>query len=191
MLIERESVDYKTIIGKLSAVMRPLDTGDLAELRRMKPGDPGCAAFWRLATECGFIEDANRVANWMRIVKIMAILAVKGERTGAPSVHNPNLFLGTMLCDGGDPSWGVNERPLVSETRLMRFLAEPDRRADTLERIARMLAANRKSDTGFDCTAIAALLLFPVCKTTPQEIARAYYRRLDHRVHETKQKEEA
>lgn len=191
MPIDQKAADYKAIIGKLSAAMRPLGTGDLAELRRMASDGPGCAAFWHLAAACGFIEEANRTDTWMRIVKIMAILTPKGERTGAPPVHDPKQRLGAALCDGGDPAWSAEARPLLSETRLMRFLAEPHRRAETLERIARMLAAGRKSDSGFDCTAIAALLLFPTSKTIPREIARAYYRRLDHAAHEAKQKEDA
>ncbi|MDA8253921.1 MAG: hypothetical protein M0Z28_32755 [Rhodospirillales bacterium] len=191
MSIENNKADYKAVIGKLSVAMRPLGTGDLAELRRMAPDGPGCAAFWRLAAACGFIEEANRTDAWMRIVKIMAILTPKGERTGAPAVHDPKQRLGASLCDGGDPAWGAEARPLLSETRLMRFLAESDRRAETLERIARMLAARRKSESGFDCAAIAALLLFPASTSTPRDIARAYYRRLDHAAHEAKQKEDA
>ncbi len=191
MLIEQKNANYRVIIGKLSTAMHPLGTGDLAELRRMAPDGPGCPAFWRLAGECGFIEEANRTDTWMRIVKIMAILTPKGERTSASPVHDSKQRLGAVLCDGGDPAWNAEAQPLLSETRLMRLLAEPQRRAETLERVARMLAANRKSGGGFDCTTIAALLLVPDSKTIPREIARAYYRRLDHAAHEAKQKEDA
>lgn len=183
--------DYRAIIGALSAAMRRLGTGDLAELRRMAADGPGCAAFWHLAAACGFIDHANRTGAWMRIVRIMAILTPKGERTGAPPVHDLTRRLGTALCDGGDADWKAGSSPFLSETRLMRFLAEPDRRADTLERFARMLAAKRKSASGFDCAAIAALILFPDHESTPQDIARTYYQRLDHAAHEAKQKEDA
>ena len=188
---ENDKAGYRAMIGRLSEAIRSLGTGDLAELRRMATDGPGCAAFWRLAAACGFIEEANRTDAWMRIVRIMAILTPKGERTGAPPVHDSKRPFGTALCDGGDPAWSAEARPLLSETRLMRFLAESDRRAETLERIARMLAARRKSESGFDCAAIAALILFPASTSTPRDIARAYYRRLDHAAHEAKQKEDA
>lgn len=187
MSLEQTTTSYRTIIQNLSVAMRSLGTGELAELRRMAGSDPGCAAFWQLAAECGFIDDVNRTSVWMRIVKIMAILTPRGDRASAPFVQNSTHRFGAVLCDGGDPKWVAGSRPLLSETRLMRFLSAP--RADALERIARMLAANSKSENGFDCTAIAALLLFPSSKTIPREIARSYYRRLDYRAPESKQKE--
>lgn len=188
---ENDKAGYRAMIDRLSVAMRPLGTGDLAELRRMATGGPGCAAFWRLAAACGFIEEANRTDAWMRIVRIMAILTPKGERTGAPAVHDPKKPFGTALCDGGDPAWSAKSGPFLSETRLMRFLAESDRRGETLERLARMLAAKRKSESGFDCTAIAALILVPDPEVTLRDIARAYYRRLDRAAHEVQEKENA
>lgn len=186
---EQTTSSYKTKIDNLSVAMRSLGTGELAELRRMSDSDPGCATFWQLATECGFIDDVNQIQVWMRIVKIMAILTPRGDRASAPFVQNSSQRLGTVLCDGGDPKWVAGSRPLLSETRLMRFLSAP--RADALERIARMLAANSKSENGFDCAAIANLLLCPSNKKILREIARSYYRRLDYPVLESKQKEPA
>ena len=189
---EEKIPSYKDKVGKLSVAMIRLGTGDLAELRRMERGGPGCAAFWNLAADCGFIDETSRTDAWMRIVKIMAILTPKGERTRPSSVHDPKRSFGAVLCDGGDPAWKTTTGPLLSETRLMRFLAEPPgRRAATLERIARMLAANRKSENGFDFTEIAALLLFSNNEFTIRDIARAYYRRLDSVAHEARQKENA
>ena len=196
---ESNKPDFKTIIGKLSAAMRLLDTGDLAELRRMATDGPGCAAFWHLAAWCGFIEAANQTDAWMKIVRIMAILTPKGEtpkgktpegeRSGVPLLHDPANPFGRTLCDGGDPAWSAESGPLLSETRLMRFLAESDRRGETLERLARMLAAKRKSESGVDCTAIAALILFPNSEATLRDIARTYYQRLDRATRKAQEKE--
>ena len=186
---ESNKPDFKTIIGKLSAAMRPLGTGDIAELRRMATDGPGCAAFWHLAAGCGFIEAANQTDAWMKIVRIMAILTPKGERSGMPLLHDPANPFGATLCDGGDPAWSAESGPLLSETRLMRFLAESDRRGETLERLARMLAAKRKSESGVDCTAIAALILFPNAEATLRDIARTYYQRLDRATRTAQEKE--
>ena len=189
---ERKMPGYKDKVGKLSAAMIRLDTGDLAELRRMKRGGPGCAAFWTLAAECDFIDETSRTDAWMEIVKVMAILTPKGGPTKRVSIHDPKRGFGTVLCDGGDPAWNPTVKPLLPETRLMRFFAEPPgRRAASVERVARMLAANRKSESGFDFTEIAALLLFSNNEFTIRDIARAYYRRLDSAAHEARQKENA
>lgn len=194
MPTEESKAGYKERVAKLSSAMLRLGTGELAELRRMEIGGPGCAAFWSLAAECGFIDDSGRTDAWMRIVKIMAILTPKGERTKARPVHDPKQRFGTALCDGGDPAWSAaaQARPFLSERRLMRFLTEPaGRRAESLERIAQMLATNRKAESGLDCAEIAALLLFPANKFSARDIARAYYRRLDSVVRDAQQEEQA
>lgn len=93
-------------------------------------------------------------------------------------LHDTRHPLGMALCDGGRKDWS-GARPLVSESRLMRFLALPPvRRGDALERLARMLAANRDAGQGLNCVDIA-WLLFSDSPTPAQRLARAYYRRLD------------
>lgn len=194
MTIEEKNAGYKEKVRRLSSALTQLGTGELAELRRMDGDGPGCAAFWQLAAECDFIDEANRTEAWMRIVKIMTVLTPKGERANARPVHDPRQRLGTALCDGGDPAWNAasQAQPLLSERRLMRFLAEPSgRRAESLERAARMLAAKRNAERGIDCTEIAALLLFPANKFAARDIARAYYRRLDSVAREAQQEEQA
>jgi CRISPR system Cascade subunit CasB len=180
-------------IKRLSAEMCRLGTGPLAELRRMETGGPGVTGYWHLASRCSFLDaDAN---TWMRIVKIMAILTPKGEHAVARPVHALERRFGAVLCDGGDPRWstqGGEARPLISETRLARFLSQrPDQRAETLGRFARMLAAKRDPASGINCADIARLLLFPDNKSGPQDLARAYYRRLDSAAHKASQEENA
>lgn len=188
MPLERNHIDYKNIIAKLSAAMHSLSLGDLSDLRRMNPGEAGPSAFWRLAVVSGCSEDVGKTDIWMRIIKIIAILTPKGERTGDP-IHDAKRSFGAALCDGGDPRWSGSS-PLLSESRLMRFLAERNRRGDALERIARMLAAKRKSNDGINCNTIAELLLFPDSPHAPREIARAYYQRLDRGSPETNKKDD-
>ncbi len=183
MKAETKAADLRSMIGKLSTAMAKLDTGDLADLRRADCEGSGPAAFWRLAAACGFLDD-NRSEAWMRIVKIMAILTPKGARV--KPIHDPKKKIGSVLCDGGNPGWRPSEPPLLSETRLMRFLAEPPgRRAVSLERIARMIVAKRTGEPNIDCTEIAGLLLFQDRSFAIKNIARDYYRRLDGAVAQT------
>lgn len=170
-------------IASLSAGMLALDPGPLAELRRMEPGKTPLAAYWRLAAAHGFLDGSADA--WMRIVKIMAILTPKGERRDTDRLHEGSRRLGAILCDGGDPRWpgdagGVEPRPSLAETRLARFLAQSGaHRGEALERIARALARDRVPESGVNCVEIARLLLTPDDERQNQEIARAYYRRLD------------
>lgn len=175
--------------GKKEAFMAPvlaiaqrmphLDTGQLAELRRMSVGGPGCAAFWDLAAKAGIL-DAARLDPWMHLCKILALLTPKGDRGRGLPLHDRNRPFGAVLCDGGDPGWRSDHRPpFLSEPRLARLLAQPrDQRGAALERIARALANRISPGSGIDCVGIAALLFFDRDQTG-QDLARAYYRRLD------------
>ncbi|MCW2274732.1 hypothetical protein GJ654_11840 [Rhodoblastus acidophilus] len=173
------SLDEK--IALLSLRLLRLDTGALAELRRMEVGGVGPLPYWALAAECGFLDE--NAAAWMRIVQIMATLAPKGERHGHDRLHDPERKLGRVLCDGGDSNWptaGADPRPVLSESRLARLLATPaDQRGAALARLARMLTASRDRASGVNCTEIAALLLFENIERNLRQIAQAYYRRLD------------
>lgn len=180
----------EAIIDELSRRLLLLDTGSLAELRRMEAGGPGPLAYWRLAAECSFIDSPPD--RWMPIVQILAIMTPKGDRRSSGRLHDPKRWLGMVLCDGGDPSWPVGKepRPLLSETRLGRLLAAPiERRAEAFTRIARMLAANRDPTSGINCTEIAALLLSSDAQRNLQKIAVAYYRRLDFAVRQSEPEE--
>lgn len=188
MSLEYKNSDYKGAIAKLSDEMRTLSVGDLAELRRMSRRGAGCSSFWRLAVQSGISENLNKTESWMQIVKIMAILTPKGEQADRYTIHDSKKPFGRLLCDGGDPDWH-GPLPLLSETKLMRFLAERNRRGDALERIARILATKRKSNDGVNCNTIAELILFPNGEITQREITRAYYQRLDHVSPETTTKE--
>jgi len=178
-------------IALLSQRLLRLDTGALAELRRMEVGGVGPLPYWALAAECGFLDDDADA--WMRIVHILAILTPKGERQVKDCLHDPKRKLGRVLCDGGDPNWpasGGDPRPIVSETRLARLLATAtDQRGEALARLARMLAISRDRTSGVNCKEIAALLLFDDVERNLREIAQAYYRRLDTAARKTETEE--
>lgn len=168
-------------IKALSKELLQLQPGALAELRRMDPDGPGAPDYWRLATACGFLHD-TRTDAWMRIVKVLAILTPKGERHLADRLHNDRHGFGAALCDGGNPSWGSSggAHPVLSETRLARFLAlPPSQRGPALERLSRQLVRCRDRGHGFNCREIAELLLNPENRSIQRDIAAAYYKRLD------------
>ncbi|MBT3072123.1 hypothetical protein KKP04_14805 [Rhodomicrobium sp. Az07] len=182
----------KEIIDKLSnEMLRRLGPGDLAELRRMTPGDVEPPAYWRLAAECGFLEE--RPDRWAPIVRIMAILTPKGDRRPSDKLHVTERPLGGALADGGNAAWGTgpNRNPAVSEARLARFLAAPQGLlGDALLRLARMLAAKRDNASGVNCVEIATLLLSGNPTKPLREIARAYYARLDAVAHSSDAKDD-
>jgi CRISPR system Cascade subunit CasB len=177
MPLDGPDLDHR--LATVSQALSQLDTGALADLRRMTTEGVGRLPFWHLAKDAGFL-DAVPIESWMRIVKIMAILTPKGNRTRGVALHNPKRRLGAVLCDGGDPSWHDPGRPFLSETRLARLLAQPsDRRGEALERIARSLANRIVPGSGINCADIARVLLFPDTDRAGQDLARSYYRRLD------------
>jgi len=174
------SLDEK--IGAVSQRLLGLDSGPLAELRRMEPGCPGTPIFWRLAAEHGFGE-GETTQRWMQIVRILAILTPRSHLNPAVRLHDRFRHLGRVLCDGGNQAWPSdpkNPRPALSETRFARLLSTPAaRRGEALERIARMLARTRTPEVGINCTEIACLLLQADDSQPLQDLARDYYRRLD------------
>jgi len=173
-------MQLKEKVVALSDELLRLDPGDMAELRRFKPGEVGPLAYWRLAAKCGFLDDSPE--RWGPLVRILAILTPKGEKPARVRLHDPKRSLGAVLCDGGDPSWSRDReaRPMLSEARLARLLAaSPAQRADAVTRIARMLAASREPGTGLNTVELAALLLSNEGEDEIRRIAKEFYRRLD------------
>lgn len=181
--------EYTETVFAIGIALADLDPGPLAELRRMlrKDGDYGAPYFWRLVSRHRL--HGPKQANWAHIIQMMAILTPKGRDESKPSPHtgrskhNGYRGFGTVLCDGGDPSWGTaqgTDRPVLSEQRLARLLAaRGDMRADLLERAVRMLAVKKPPGVSIDCTDIAALLLFPDDPAPVRRVASDYYGRLD------------
>jgi CRISPR system Cascade subunit CasB len=168
-------------IEAVSQRLLGLDSGPLAELRRMEPDGIGTPVFWRLAAELGFREGQTK--QWMQVVHILAILTSKSRLSPAVRLHDRSRKLGRVFCDGGDQAWPSdpkNPRPALSEARFARLLATPAaQRGEALVRIARMLARTRAPEVGINCTDIARLLLQTDDSLPLQSLARDYYRRLD------------
>jgi CRISPR system Cascade subunit CasB len=160
-------------VGAANA-LRLLDPGPLAELRRME-AETAAPAFWRLAARYPDSIGA-RPAEWLEIIRILAILTPKGLAEGRPALHDANRALGAALCDGGDPGWS-GDRPALSERRLAQLLAaRGPARVVALTRAARALARSRPPQAGLDVRGIAWAILHP---TGTARIAEQYYRRLD------------
>lgn len=179
-------------IMDISRELLSLGTGPLAELRRMRPGDIGPPAYWRIAANCGL--PPNAADNWMQIVKIMAILAPKGERDTQTRIHGSHA-LGRALCDGGDPGWKpenpLDPRGLFSEERLNRLtLAPPGSRAEALERVMLRLARTRSPQTGINCAELARLILDPDDPAPMRKLAYDYFSRLDQKARKSESTEE-
>jgi CRISPR system Cascade subunit CasB len=186
-----EKLSPADTVYAIGEVLRDLDPGPLAELRRMEfdQGEVGAPYFWRFNARFGWRE-LQRPA-WARIVQAMAILTDKGRVEKKDSPHsakskaNSWRGFGTALCDGGDPHWleaGATPRPVYSEDRLARLLATRGEaaRGEALLRSVRLLAATKPAGIGVDCTDIACFLLDPDNPEPGRRIAKDYYDKLDH-----------
>ena len=158
--------DLTQIIPGMCGEIARLDPGSLARLRRMDPAGSGEAEFWKIAVSHEFRTDQAG----MMLVKLLAILTPKGQ-PGKKQLHDHSIQLGKLLATG------KNNKPLLSETRLLRFIALPfDKRPDSLERICRMIAAN--GHEGLNCTELARLLFSPYVQHT-RRLARSYFSSLE------------
>ena len=168
--------------GSAARMLAWLAPAALAEARR-RDGGAGSPAFWQLAAcQPETIGRCEQRAEWMAIVRILAILAEPADPAeGVPKLV-PERRLGEALCDGGDPyAWpaksGREPHPVFSERRLAQLLAARGlRRAVLLERAARALVRSRVPGLVVDPADIALALLAP---EEGQLLAGPYYQRLD------------
>lgn len=151
-------------VATLAGAMMKLDPGALARLRRMDVDGPGELDFWKLAAA----QDLRSDAAGLRFVRILALLAPRGEIAHRIPFHNFDRPLGLALAETG-----------FSEARLARFIALPfERRGETLESIARFLHASDKTVKDVDCSDIGRLLFFD--DTGPvRRLAATYYKKID------------
>lgn len=152
-----------SVVGTLAGTIAHKDfpTGDLAELRRMKPG-ASPPAYWRLLAnkidqefrQGDFVEQA-----WATIIQGMAIMA--------PNIHAPERKLGIVLA-GMDSS--------TTEDRFWRLLrSRDDQLHDQVRLMARFLAGKEHT---VDWVSLARLLLTRDTEKLEKQcrqLARSFY----------------
>lgn len=164
-----------------ATLMHYLDSGPLAELRRLDPdaGVTGAPIFWRLAARHpDTIGAPARRHRWMSIIRMLALLTPRGD----VPLHSSQRMLGAVLCDGGRPDWPSGTTgapaPFFSEQRLAQLAgAEGQQRAALLERAVRMLASSMAPGSGVNVPDIAFCLLEP--HRYGDRLVGPYYSRLD------------
>jgi CRISPR type I-E-associated protein CasB/Cse2 len=168
MTVSEPGSAARSLESRVGAIVRlltrPRAVGLAAELRRMRPGDVGCAAFWKI--RMSHLEDglngseehmAGLERRWGIILSVLASMA---------DLHRPKLPFGAALADAG-----------VSECRVLKLLhARGDALADAVRAVCHQLAAARQHA---DLTDMARLVLSEGRndeETARRRIARAYYR---------------
>lgn len=158
--VQTQDNDLKSAVAGLVGAMVKLDPGQLARLRRMDIDGPGALEFWQLAANEPFRLPGN--STGMRFVRILALLAPRGEVTARAPFHRLGEPLGKVLAAAE-----------FSEKRLASFMALPfARRGEALEGIARFIS--RKMENGVNCVDIRQLLF--VDDVWPlRRLANTYY----------------
>ncbi len=162
-----EGISLAKVMGQIAhALNHVLSSGDVAELRRLAPTEPGSPAFFKLAAlylePSGFLprggqlrDDAER--KWAAILAGMATIG---------HLLTPGRRLGEALVMAG-----------FSELRFVRLLRAQDQKLLDLARLsAKFLAAKGE---GVDWTDMASLVLSEGQKheeNVRRSIARDYYR---------------
>ena len=113
------------------------NTGQLAELRRMKSDGPGTPEFWRLAIKHHLpTRGEYATTRAIQFVNILALLTPKGEPDKAKKLFDNDKPLGALLASIQDG------QPAVSERRLLNFIALPfEKRGEQMARLTRRLVA--------------------------------------------------
>ena len=155
-----------------------LTTSDIAELRRMNPGRPAAASFWKLMMRHGVTspDGAERdhpelEKTWARIVRCIALDTKVGEdHTEGP--HLGNRSLGGALANAG-----------YSEGRLKALLnAQGETMLKAVEHAAHFLSGKQEK---FNWNQCAALMMTRHRNAEQQDgdrvrIAREYYRAVNN-----------
>jgi CRISPR system Cascade subunit CasB len=143
--LPREERSLGLIVGAVvTSIDRVLSPGDVAALRRLRPGDADCAVFWKLLAthltdELPAGGPARDEAERRWAVILQALARMRG-------LHAPGLRLGRTLASAG-----------LAEPRVLRMLrARHDALADAA-RVTAQFLANGAIPT--DHAEIAALIL--------------------------------
>ncbi len=159
-----EAVSLTSLMRRIADDLAEAGTGALAELRRLRPEDPGGAAFWRIVVTRldpeylpgGGPARDDALRRWAVILRAMANL---------DGLHNPVHRLGTALAQAGVSELRLN--------KLLRVSGEP--LFDEVRAVTHQLAT---AAAAVDLTGIARLVLSdgqPHEKAVRQTIANDYY----------------
>ena len=164
--------NFRDIITNITETIesKEMTTGEKASLRRMDPGNPDSAVFWKLISQRGMPRNLD-VGKWGLITNGIALMAHT-----AGLAHSPRRPVGQALYEGyGDRT----ARAFYSDDRLSTLLAATGPTLHRLlGRLFRMLANERCT---FNWREMAWFILNEGCNEEETDkarirIARAYYR---------------
>jgi CRISPR type I-E-associated protein CasB/Cse2 len=170
-----DTASLASLIRQIAGDLADAGTGELAELRRLKPDDPGGSAFWRIVVTRldpnhlpgGSPARDDALRRWAVILRALAEL---------DGLHDPSRRLGAALAEVG-----------VSELRLNKLLrSSGEPLFDEVRTVAHQLATAALSA---DLTGIARLVLSegqPHEQAVRQTIANDYYAQIFRADKETK-----
>ncbi len=147
--------------------------GDLAALRRMDPGSPDAAAFWRLTARYDVLRGAESERRWGLVLHGIALMTrTAGEDASGRSAHARAMPVGRALFSGGDAD---RTSAFYSESRFNRLLTARGPMLRTL--LARMFRMMAAADVRFDWYQMSQLILSEgeSAERVRRSIARDYY----------------
>lgn len=164
-----EAASLASLIRRIADDLPDAGTGERAELRRLKPDDPGGPAFWRIVVTRlepdhlpgGGPARDDALRRWAVILRAVAEL---------DGLHNPGRRFGAALAEAG-----VSELRL---TKLLRASGEP--LFDQVRTVTHQLAT---AATPVDLTGVALLVRSdgrPNEQAVRQTIANDYYMQIFH-----------
>ena len=164
---EKAASDLAGIVNRIAAsIERELSPGDVADLRRLSPGDPSAPAFWRMAGT--LLADELRGEGSARSESERRWAAILSGMASTRGLHRPGRRAGEALAEAG-----------YSELRFVRLL-----RARDVQLLGELRGAARYLDAkavAFDWRDLV-LLVLSEGRTDEEEvrrrIARSYFQQL-------------
>lgn len=156
------SSDLSTLVARLARHLSEAGPGDVAALRRLRPGSPQVGAYWKLLA--AVLEPAEQLPGEVSAREVAerrwaVILAAMAEAEG---FHAPSQRFGRVLAECGVP-----------EVRVLKLLrASGDALADAVRVTVHHLVSR---GARFDQTALAALVLSDG-RSDEERVRRGIYR---------------
>lgn len=172
--VQKTAHDYDIAVGKVASMMQQehggLNTGDLAELRRISPQKPFTPALWRVLIELGLDKPpgGQRQTDWERkwATLLMGMAICNG-------LHDYDTPFGKALAEAG---W--------SELRFAQLMQTSGTTLEIhIRRVAQFLASKNQKSNWAD---VRKLLFYQEGKIAEEiriTISRHYYQALFHAEH--------